>query len=336
MWYSPGVRSQTGRGAFALAMLAPSLAFAQAAPGAPSSQATLALRWTDPAALAATTELEFDARLSERLGHAAFNPAETRATLAVTWQGTPEQCEVELQLLSGAQVDGTRLLKSPSGDCRSLLPALLTVSALLIESRTEPAPAPQPPTTEPPPAPEKPPVPPPKPAIEPLVLLSAGAVLGQGLAPKLEWGPAVSIVLTPLHGLRVGLQGALFLPRQYGASPGFSLEHDSLTLLACGMPLTGTLALGVCGNGTLHRWSSRGISLAHPETQHTWAWTAGASVRAEWQLVRRLWWVGNVGADVATEPLYFYFTPAPGGQTVLYRQQRVAPSLFLGLTLELP
>ena len=317
-------------------MLAPSLALAQAAPSAPSNQATLALRWTDSAALAATTEADFDARLSERLGRAAFNPAEPRYTLAVTWQGTPEQCEVELQLLSGAQVDGTRLLKSPSGDCRSLLPALLTVSALLIESRIEPAPEPEPPAADPPATPAKPPISPPKPPSEPLVLLSAGAVLGQGLAPKLEWGPAASAMFSPLHRVRVGVLGALFLPRLYGASPGFSLEHDSLALVACGMPLTGTLALGVCGNGALHRWSSRGISLAHPETQRTWAWTAGLSVRAEWQLVRHVWWVGNIGADVATEPLYFYFTPAPGGQTELYRQQRIAPSLFLGLTLELP
>jgi hypothetical protein len=315
--------------------LVQSLAFAQAAPSARPSSA-LALRWHDPSALAATSAADFEARLSERLGRPAFDPAETRYALAVTWQGTPEQCQVELQLLQGAQVDGTRLLQSPSGDCRSLVPALLTVSALLIESRVEPEP-------EPPPTPPQGPQPAPGPAFsspkppgEPRVLLSAGAVLGQGLAPKPELGPAVSVVVTPLRHARVGVLASLFLPHQYGASPGLSLGHESMALLVCGMPLTGTLALGVCGSGGLHRWRSRGISLAHPETRQSTAWTTGLSARAEWQLAGHLWWVGNLGADVATEPLYFYVTPAAGGQTVLYRQQRVAPSMFLGLTLELP
>lgn len=317
--------------------LVPSLVFAQTTPSAQPSSA-LALRWHDPSALAATSAADFEARLSERLGRPAFDSAETRNVLAVTWQGAPEQCRVELQLLQGAQVEGTRLLESPSGDCRSLVPALLTVSALLIESRgehqAEPTPEPPPPP-RPPPA-KTPALSQPKPPSEPRVLLSAGAVLGQGLAPKTELGPAVSVVVTPLRHARVGLLGSLFLPHQYGASPGLSLGHESMALLVCAMPLTGTLALGVCGSGALHRWRSRGISLPHPETQQSTAWTTGLSVRAEWQLAGHLWWVGNLGADVATEPLYFYYTPAPGGQTVLYRQQRVAPSMFLGLTLELP
>jgi hypothetical protein len=347
------VRSQTGRGAFAWAKgwperilfatlaqlgLEPSVASAQAAPsGRPST--ALSLRWRDSGALAATSAADFEARLSERLGRPAFDPTETRYALTVTWQGSPEQCQVELQLVHDAQVDGTRLLQSPNGDCPSLVPALLTVSALLIESRVEPEAEPADiagPTPPPPPSAQKPAVSQPKPRGEPRALLSAGAVLGQGLAPKPELGPAVSVVVTPFARARVGLLGALFLPHQYGASPGLSLGHESLTLLACGMPLTGTLALGVCGSGGLHRWRSRGISLAHPETQQSTAWTTGLSARAEWQLAGHLWWVGNVGADVATEPLYFYFTPPPGGETVLYRQQRIAPSLFLGLTLEVP
>lgn len=316
--------------------LVQSLALAQAAPsGRPSS--ALALRWVDPAGLAATSEADFDAQLSQRLGRSAFGPSEARDALTVTWQGTPEQCQVELRLSHAEQVDGTRLLESPSGDCRALVPALLTVSALLIEARNEPeaeppppaAPAPTPPAPARAAAPQEPPS-------EVRVLLSAGAMLSQGLAPKVELGPGVSVVVTPLRHLRVGALGALFLPHQYGAGPGLSLGHDTVALLVCGMPFTGRLAVGVCGSGGLHRWSARGISLAHPETQHTSAWTAGLLLRGEWQLVRHVWWVGHVGADVATEPLYFYFTPPPGGESVLYRQQRMAPSLFLGLTLEVP
>ncbi|HEX2871939.1 MAG TPA: hypothetical protein VHP33_11795 [Polyangiaceae bacterium] len=310
-----------------------SLAFAQTAPSARPSGA-LSLRWNDPNALAATSAADFEARLSERLGRPAFDPSEARHALTVTWQGSPEQCQVELQLLQGDLVDGTRLLESPSGDCRALVPALLTVSALLIEAHGEPEAEPAP---APAPAPPRPtPVAPPEPRSEVRVLLSAGAMLSQGLAPKLELGPAASVVVKPLRHLRVGALGALFLPHQYGAAPGLSLGHDTVALLVCGMPLTGALSLGVCGSGGLHRWSARGISLVHPETQHTSAWTAGLLLRGEWQLVRQVWWVGHVGADVATEPLYFYFTPPPGGESVLYRQQRVAPSLFLGLTLEVP
>lgn len=328
------MRSQTGRGAFAWAMLAGALAFAQIAQGQ-SAVASLSLRWSDPSSLAATTEGEFEARLTERLGHPAFNPTETRYTLAVSWQGSPEQCRVELQLLREAEIEGTRLLESPSGDCRSLLPALLTVAALLIESRvSEPEP---PPAAAPAPAPPEPVVAPkPEPAPEPLAFISLGAALGSGLAPKVELGPAVSLVFAPLRQLRVGVLGSFFFPRQYGASPGLSLGHGSLALLTCGMPLTGSFGLGLCGNATWHRWSSTGISLPHPESRHTSEWTTGLAVRAEWRLARRLWWVGHLGADIAPRPLYFYFTPAAGGETILFSQRRVAPAMFLGLTLELP
>jgi hypothetical protein len=144
------------------------------------------------------------------------------------------------------------------------------------------------------------------------------------------------VVFTPVRHLRVGALGSIFFPHQYGALPGLSLGHSSVELMLCGMPLTGSFGLGVCGTGALHRWTSTGISLPHPETRRTSAWTAGLELRAEWRLIRHLWWVGSVGADVATRPLYFYFTPAPGGETILFRQQRIAPALFLGLTVELP
>ena len=94
--------------------------------------------------------------------------------------------------------------------------------------------------------------------------------------------------------------------------------------------------LGLCGGATLHRFTSLGISLAHTKAAQRFTWSAGLALRAEWRLVRRLWWVGSVGADIATVPLYFYFTPAPGGETVLFRQDRFSPHLFVGLTLELP
>lgn len=320
-------------------MLAPTLAFAEGAPAPAPESSGLALRWSDPSSLAVTTESEFETRLSERLGHPAFDASTTQHALAVTWQGTPEQCRVELQLLRGAEVEGTRLLESPSGDCRSVLPALLTVAALLIESRAvEPAPEPVQPAIPPPPPPPPPAaVPPPSPPDRPaLVMLSLGALLASGLAPRVELGPAVSVVVTPTRHLRVGLLGSISFPHQYGAGPALSLGHESAALLACGMPLSGSFGLGLCANLALHRFDSEGVSLPHPENHHTSTWAAGASVRAEWRLVRHLWWVGSVGGDVMTRPLYFYFTPAPGGESILFHQQRVAPALFLGLTLELP
>lgn len=337
------MRSQTGRGAFAWAKQAPVIALGLVLTrvvGAAPAASGLSLRWSDPSALAATTEADFEARLSERLGRAAFNPAETGSALMVSWQGSPEQCRVELQLLNEARVEGTRLLESPNGDCRSLVPALLTVAALLIESRpSEPEPEPprQPPANAPaPPSPAPASAPKPQPGREAFAFLSLGAALGSGLAPRVELGPAAALVLAPFRQLRVGALGSLFFPHQYGATPGLSLGHKSLALFACGMPLTGSFSLGLCGNATWHSWSSRGISLPNPESRHTSEWTTGLAVRAEWRLVRRLWWVGHVGADVTPRPLYFYFTPAPGGESILFTQRRVAPGLFLGLTLELP
>ena len=317
-------------------MLGPSLVLAQG-PAEVSATNGLALRWHDPSSLAATNEVDFEARLSERLGHPAFDPAADQHALVVTWQGSPEQCRVELQLLHGAEVQGTRLLESPSGDCRSLLPALLTVAALLIESRpSEPEPTPKPPSPPPqPPNAQKTPQNP-DPPREATVLLSAGAAVGSGLAPKLELGPAASFIFAPARHFRVGVGGALFFPHQYGGAPGLSLGHYSAALLACGMPLSGPFGLGVCGNVAFHSWSSRGISLANSESHQTSAWTTGVALRAEWRLARQLWWVGSIGTDVATRPLYFFFTPTAGGETVLFRQHRIAPALFLGLTLGLP
>jgi hypothetical protein len=64
--------------------------------------------------------------------------------------------------------------------------------------------------------------------------------------------------------------------------------------------------------------------------------SVGGGLRAEGRLASHLWWFGHVGADVATRPLYFYYTPPSGGGRTLFRQQRVIPTLLLGLTLELP
>ena len=165
--------------------------------------------------------------------------------------------------------------------------------------------------------------------------MSLGGAVGSGLAPKVELGPAASLAFAPARYFRVGVSGALFFGHQYGAAPGLSLNHQSLALLACAMPLSGSLSLGVCANGALHFWSSRGISLPYPESHQSSSWTTGLALRAEWRLVRRLWWVGSLGADVAPRPLYFYFTDAPAPDH-RFRQQRVSAALFLGLTLELP
>jgi hypothetical protein len=330
------LRSPSGRGrrAFAWALLIAAAASAQAQP---SQQ--LGLRWNDPAGIAPLSQAELEARLSERLGRPAFDASSAEQALSVTWLGTPEQCQVELRLERDNQIEGTRRLESPSGDCRSLAPALLTVAALLIESRPEP----EPPVTapEPEPAPAIAPVPPApelssRPRAEPRVLLSAGGEVSSGLAPKPELGPALALVVTPFPHARLGLRGALFLPQEYGSAPGMKLDHASLSLLACGMPWSGSLAVGACATAGLHAFTSRGVGLPHPEAWRTWAWTLGLSARAEWRLTRRLWWVADVGAEAPTAPIYFYFTPPPGGETVLFRQKRVAPLLFLGLTLELP
>jgi hypothetical protein len=327
------VRPQTGHGAFAWALLAPTLALAQPAPSTVEPGA-LALRWNDPNGLAPTTDHEFESRLSERLGHAAFDPAAAKHALSVTWQGSAEQCRVELTLLHEAEVEGTRLIESPSGDCRALLPALLTVAALLIESRSvEPPPEPPPPPPAPktePPAPRAPAI---EPDREPILLASLGATLSSGLAPRLELGAGAVLVLSPVRYLRVGVEGTTFFAHQYGAAPGLSLEHDRAALVACGMPVTGSFGLGLCGSGAFHLFGSEGISLAHAQSRHNRMLTAGVALRAEWRLLRRLWWVGHVGADIAPRPLYFYYTPAPGGESILFRQQRVSPNLLLGLTM---
>lgn len=315
-------------------MLLPAWAWGQAAP----SQ-KLGLRWNDPDGLAPISHSELEQRLSERLGHPAFDAAATEQALSVTWLGTAEQCQVELRLERGDVVEGTRHIESPSGDCRALAPALLTVAALLIESRPEPEP-PKPETLPPAPAPV--PVEPaarePRatPRAEPIVLLSAGGEVSSGLTPRPELGPAAALVVTPFAHARLGLRGALFFPQEYGTSPGMTLSHVNLGLLACAMPLSGALGLGVCANAGLHTFTSLGVGLPYPEAWRTWAWTLGLSARAEWRLTRRLWWVADIGVDAPTAPIYFYFEPPPGGQTVLFRQKRVAPLLFLGLTLELP
>jgi hypothetical protein len=319
-------------------MLAPALGFSQTA-GAPAD-GNLALRWSDPGGLSPTTASEFEAHLSERLGRPAFGAqGDAQHTLEVRWEGSPEQCRVDLGLYLGGQVEGTRRLESPIGDCRSLGPALLTVAALLIESRAaetvEPeraSPASEP---APPPEPDRPEPPPPLSQPEPFVLVSLGAQLSSGFAPKLELGPAVAIALSPIRYLRVGISGSYFFARQYGASPGLELGHGGLGLLTCGMPLIGSFALGLCASGTVHRWSSLGMLLPHPHSETTYTWSAGLAARAEWRLIKRLWWVGSLGGELATVPLFFYFRPAAGHQVELFRQQRIAPTLFLGLTLEL-
>lgn len=321
-------------------MLVPALALGQQPAAANSG--SLALRWNDPSGLSPTSEADFESRLSERLGRPAFvAEGDAEQLLEVSWEGTPEQCRVDLQLVRGSRVEGTRRLESPAGDCRSLGPALLTVAALLIESRAAeapeepPPPAPPPAAPEPEPAPEEPKEPPPPSNREPLALVSLGAQLSSGFAPKLELGPAASMVLSPLRYLRVGLLGSYFFAREYGAQPGLKLGHGAIGLLTCGMPLTGSFGLGICASGTVHHWSSTGISLPNPRSDSTLTWSAGFAARAEWRLARRLWWVGSVGGEVATVPLFFYFQPAPGGQVELFRQERIAPTLFLGLTLEL-
>jgi hypothetical protein len=331
-----------GRGAFALAMLAPALGFGQATGGEPTG--SLALRWSDASGISPTSASDFEGRLAERLGRPAFDAVGTSGrTLSVNWHGSPEQCRVELQLLREGRVEGTRELKSPNGDCKSLAPALLTVSALLIEAsdpeptaaadpEEAPVAAPSAPTQES----EPPAVPPPSRSRVPFALLSVGAQLGSGLAPRLELGPAAALVFAPLRHLRVGASGAFFVPHEYGTRPGFELGHASGSLLACAMPITGSLGLGVCGSGTVHRFTSTGTSLPHPKASQTFTWSAGLSARAEWRLVRSLWWVAAVGADVTSQPLFFYFQPALGSDTILFEQRRLAPLLFLGLTLELP
>lgn len=326
------MRSHLARSAGVSLLLAPCLALA-----ATTGRASLSLRWNDPNGLAATSAEDFEARLSERLGRAAFDAKRTERALAVTWQGVPEQCRVQLSLLENGEIAGTRQIESPSGDCPTLLPALLTVAALLVEAQ----PAEPPPTSSEPPAPPParpaPPAPPPRPtAPRPALLVSLGGALSSGSAPRLELGPAAALVWAPVPELRLGAEGALFVRHQYGTGPGFSLRHERAALFACGMPLHGDFALGLCASAGLRWYSAEGISLARPEQSRSHGTNIGATARVEWKLTQHLWWVGHVGADVPLHPLYFHYSQAAGGEVTLFRQQRVIPTLLLGLTLGLP
>jgi hypothetical protein len=321
-------------------MLGSALAWGQVAA---TDSAQLSLRWSDPGGLAPITQSELETRLTERLGRPAFDSNATARALSVTWQGTAEQCQVELQLLRGNQVEGTRHIESPNGECRSLTPALLTVAALLIEVRPEPEPAPEPlesppaaPTAEEREAAEQPQGPVPTLRTEAALLVSLGGEVRALHSPRAEIGPAAALVWTPFSHFRLGLRGAWFLQREYEASPGMRLGHQTAALLGCGVPLTGPLNLGLCASTALHRWTTVGSGLPHPESARTYSWTVGLGVRAEWRLSRRLWWVADAGAEAATAPLYFYFVPPPGGEAVVFRQKRFAPLLFVGLSLELP
>ncbi len=356
--------SSRGRRALAVALLAPVAGLAQ-----PSTPARLGLRWSDPRSLAPLTPSELDARLSKRLGHPAFEPGVTPDALSVRWLGTREQCTVELELLQGARIEGTRRIESPTGDCRSLTPALLAVAALLIEGQPEaptppgartddertagaagaeasesvptlqqpPEPAPAEPQARAPVAAPAPASPPPASATgEPLALLSLGAAVSAGFAPKVELGPSVALVVTRAHYFRAGLRAAVFLPQEQGTRPGMELGHAQGTLLACGMPLTGSFAAGVCGSVALHRFRSIGTSLPFLEEVKSYVPVLGVTVRAEWRIAKQLWWVADLGAELAPSPLRFHFSNAAGEQITVFEQNRVAPMLSFGPTLELP
>lgn len=322
--------------------LVPTLALAAPTPG---GQPSLGLRWSDPNSLAPTTERDFDTQLTARLGHPAFVASTDDPTLSVTWQGTPERCRVELALAGREGVEGTRVIESPSGDCPSLVPALLTVSALLVESYQSAHAGEETPAAAAPPArvatvhPAPAAVPAPenvRPRADARALLSVGGALSSGFVPKLEIGPAAAATWAPLPYLRLGLAGALFIGHDYGDRPGLSLDHQRAELLACGMPLSESLALGLCGNVGLHRFHVSGTSLPNPDTHSLGTWSLGAELRAEWRLTRRLWWVGHAGADVATRSLYFYYMTASGERRNLFEQRRVNPVLLLALSLEVP
>lgn len=304
------------------------------------AQPSLGLRWNDPNLLAPTTEREFDAQLATRLGRPAFVAGADDPTLSVTWQGTAEHCRVELFLTRAKAVEGTRVIESPSGDCQALVPALLTVSALLVESyeseqaadAAPPSPAPPaPPRASPEAAPRHPP-----PRSEARALLSLGGALSSGFVPKLEIGPAAAVTWAPVRPVRVGVAASWFIGHDYGERPGLSLSHQRATLLVCGMPRSGDLGVGLCGNVGLQHFHATGTSLAHSDDRSVATWSVGAELRAEWRLTRRWWWVGQVGADVAAHPLYFYYLAADGRPKNLFEQRRVNPVLLLALSLELP
>lgn len=332
------MRSNPLRAATVGLLLAPTLALAAPPEGVEPS---LGLRWSDPGLLSPTTEQEFETQLAARLGHPAFVAGVDEPTLSVTWQGTAERCRVELSLARAGGVEGTRVIESPRGDCRSLAPALLTVSALLVGSY-ESARAPEEPAPKPapiaPPAPVRPPPPAPSPPArsEARVLLSVGGALSAGFVPKLELGPAAAAVWAPLPYLRLGVAGSLFIGRDYGEVPGVSLTHRRAALLVCGMPLGGDRSLGLCGNLGLHHFQASGTSLPRPDENDLATWSVGAELRAEFRLTRRLWWVAQGGADVATRPLYFYYLTAGGEPKNLFEQRRVNPVLLVALSLELP
>ncbi len=260
----------------------------------------------------------------------------------MTWQGTPERCRVELSLVRAEGVEGTRVIESPRGDCRSLVPALLTVSALLVESyesarAEEAAPPPKPSPVAPqapvpaPPAPMEPPR-----RSDARVLVSFGGALSAGFVPKLELGPAAAAVWAPLPFVRLGVAGSIFIGHDYGDGTGLSLDHRRAALLVCGMPLSDNFGLGLCGNLGLHHFDVAGTSLPHPDAHSLVTWSVGAELRAEWRLTRRLWWVAHAGADVATKPLYFYYLTAGGDSKILFEQGRVNPAVLVALSLEVP
>lgn len=334
------MRSLPARGAGAWLLLAPTLSLAAARP----PNATLSLRWSDPDRLAATTAEEFEGRLSERLGHPAFDPAIRQRTLSVTWQGSPDQCGVQLLLVKADEVEGTREIESPNGDCAALVPAMLTVAALLLEAEpAEPAPTATPSATRaaPRPAPAVPTVPAP-PATKTApderagLLLSLGGALTSGSAPKLELGPAAAVIWAPLPLLRFGAEGAFFIERQYGNGPAFALNHQRVGLLGCAMPLHARVALGLCANAALQFFTSEGLALPQPRIRDATTLSVGGGLRAEWRLGAHWRGVTSLAADVATRRLYFYYTPRAGGETTLFRQPRVMPTLLLGLAFELP
>ncbi len=315
-------------------LLAPLLALAEPATAAEPS---LGLRWSDPNLIASTTQPDFEAQLAARLGHPPFVAGLSEPTLSVDWQGAPERCRVELSLAGAEGALGTRVIESPGGDCASLVPALLTVSALLVESyenaRTPPAPPPSAPAapSAPPPVPPEPP-----PSRAGRALLSLGGALSSGFVPKLEMGPVAAAAWAPVPSVRVGVAGALFLGHDYGSGPGLSLDHQRAAVMVCGMPLSDDLSLGVCGNLGLHRFEVAGTSLPRPYTHTLTTWSAGAELRAEWRLTRRWWWLGQAGADIATRPLYFYYLTADGQPKNLFEQTRFNPVLLIALSLELP
>lgn len=307
----------------------------------PGGEPSLGLRWSDPKLLSPTTQDDFEMQLAERLGRPALLIGPHEPTLVITWEGLPERCRVELSLAGAQGFEGTRVIQSPSGDCRSLVPALLTVTALLVESyettRTLRSEAPKPALTAPaasappPPAPTAPPR-----ASAARALLSVGGALSSGFVPKLEVGLAATAAWAPIPQARLGVVGSFFIGHDYGNGPGLSLDHRRGALFVCGMPLSGSLALGLCGNLGLHHFDAQGTSLPRPDATSLTTWSSGAELRAEWRLTRQLWWVGQAGADVATRPLYFYYTTAGGGAQNVFEQSRVNPFLLVALSLEVP